>query len=295
MLQGKHITFSYQDPAKGKTDVLADVSFEIREHDFIGLIGASGSGKTTLIKHLNGLLKAESGEIFFKGKNIYSKKYPLSELRKKVGLVFQYPEQQLFGRTILKDVMYGPLNLGMSEEEAGKLAKESLELVGIPEEYYQMSPMELSGGQKRCAAIAGVLAMQPEILVLDEPAAGLDPETKHEIFELLCRIREKRNNAIVLVSHHMEDVAQFANRVWVMYKGKIAMDGTPEEVYSRVEELEEMNIGIPQITHLTYSLIKEGVPLPRGNQCGRAEKMLAEIFEKRRNPIMIRDITIEDI
>jgi len=134
MLQGKHITFSYQDPAKGKTDVLADVSFEIREHDFIGLIGASGSGKTTLIKHLNGLLKAESGEIFFKGKNIYSKKYPLSELRKKVGLVFQYPEQQLFGRTILKDVMYGPLNLGMSEEEAGKSAKESLELVGISEE-----------------------------------------------------------------------------------------------------------------------------------------------------------------
>ena len=283
MLQGKHITFSYQDPAKGKTDVLADVSFEIREHDFIGLIGASGSGKTTLIKHLNGLMKAESGEIFFKGKNIYSKKYPLSELRKKVGLVFQYPEQQLFGRTILKDVMYGPLNLGMSEEEAGKSAKESLKLVGIPEEYYQMSPMELSGGQKRCAAIAGVLAMQPEILVLDEPAAGLDPETKHEIFELLCRIREKRNNAIVLVSHHMEDVAQFANRVWVMYKGKIAMDGTPEEVYSRVEELEEMNIGIPQITHLTYSLIKEGVPLPRpAISVEEAEKMLAEILKEEK-------------
>ena len=283
MLQGKHITFSYQDPAKGKTDVLADVSFEIREHDFIGLIGASGSGKTTLIKHLNGLLKAESGEIFFKGKNIYSKKYPLSELRKKVGLVFQYPEQQLFGRTIMKDVMYGPLNLGMSEEEAGKSAKESLELVGIPEEYYQMSPMELSGGQKRCAAIAGVLAMQPEILVLDEPAAGLDPETKHEIFELLCRIREKRNNAIVLVSHHMEDVAQFANRVWVMHKGKIAMDGTPEEVYSRVEELEEMNIGIPQITHLTYSLIKEGVPLPRpAISVEEAEKMLAEILKEEK-------------
>ena len=295
MLQGKHITFSYQDPAKGKTDVLADVSFEIREHDFIGLIGASGSGKTTLIKHLNGLLKAESGEIFFKGKNIYSKKYPLSELRKKVGLVFQYPEQQLFGRTILKDVMYGPLNLGMSEEEAGKSAKESLELVGIPEEYYQMSPMELSGGQKRCAAIAGVLAMQPEILVLDEPAAGLDPETKHEIFELLCRIREKRNNAIVLVSHHMEDVAQFANRVWVMHKGKIAMDGTPEEVYSRVEELEEMNIGIPQITHLTYSLIKEGVPLPRpAISVEEAEKMLAEIL-KEEKPLCFGILRSEDI
>ena len=283
MLQGKHITFSYPEPAKGKTDVLADVSFEIREHDFIGLIGASGSGKTTLIKHLNGLLKAESGEILFKGENIYSKKYPVSELRKKVGLVFQYPEQQLFGRTILKDVMYGPLNLGMSEEEAGKSAKESLELVGISEEYYQMSPMELSGGQKRCVAIAGVLAMQPEILVLDEPAAGLDPETKHEIFELLCRIREKRNNAIVLVSHHMEDVAQFANRVWVMYKGKIAMDGTPEEVYSRVEELEKMNIGIPQITHLTYLLIKEGIPLPRpAISVEEAEKMLAEILKEEK-------------
>ena len=177
MLQGKHITFSYSDSAKGKIDVLKDVSFEIREHDFIGLIGTSGSGKTTLIKHLNGLLKAESGEIFFNGENIYSKKYPISKLRKEVGLVFQYPEQQLFGRTILKDVMYGPLNLGMSEEEAEKSAVESLELVGISKEYYHLSPMELSGGQKRCVAIAGVLAMQPEILVLDEPAAGLDPET----------------------------------------------------------------------------------------------------------------------
>lgn len=280
MLQGKHITFSYPDSAKGKIDVLKDVSFEIKEHDFIGLIGTSGSGKTTLIKHLNGLLRAESGEILFNGENIYSKKYPISKLRKEVGLVFQYPEQQLFGRTILKDVMYGPLNLGMNEEEAEKSAKESLELVGISKDYYQMSPMELSGGQKRCAAIAGVLAMQPKILVLDEPAAGLDPETKNEIFELLCRIREERNNAIVLVSHHMEDVAQFANRVWVMHEGKLAMDGTPEEVYARVEELENMHIGIPQITHLTYSLIKEGLPLPRpAISVEEAEEMLVRIFK----------------
>ena len=254
MLQGKHITFSYSDSAKGKIDVLKDVSFEIREHDFIGLIGTSGSGKTTLIKHLNGLLKAESGEIFFNGENIYSKKYPISKLRKEVGLVFQYPEQQLFGRTILKDVMYGPLNLGMSEEEAEKSAVESLKLVGISKEYYH--------------------------LVLDEPAAGLDPETKNEIFELLCRIRKERNNAIVLVSHHMEDVAQFANRVWVMHEGKIAMDGTPEEVYGRVEELEEMHIGIPQITHLTYSLIQEGLPLPRpAINVADAEEMLVRIFK----------------
>lgn len=280
MLQGKHITFSYPNSAKGKIDVLKDISFEIKEHDFIGLIGTSGSGKTTLIKHLNGLLRAESGEILFNGENIYSKKYPISKLRKEVGLVFQYPEQQLFCRTILKDVMYGPLNLGMNEEDAEKSAKESLELVGISKNYYQMSPMELSGGQKRCVAIAGVLAMQPEILVLDEPAAGLDPETKNEIFELLCKIREERNNAIVLVSHHMEDVAQFANRVWVMHEGKIAMDGTPEEVYTRVEELENMHIGIPQITHLTYSLIKEGLPLPRpAISVEEAEEMLVRIFK----------------
>lgn len=182
----------------------------------------------------------------------------------------------------MKDVMYGPLNLGMSEEEAGKSAKESLELVGISEEYYQMSPMELSGGQKRCVAIAGVLAMQPEILVLDEPAAGLDPETKHEIFELLCRIREKRNNAIVLVSHHMEDVAQFANRVWVMYKGKIAMDGTPEEVYSRVEELENEHWNSADHTFDIFT-DKEGIPLPRpAISVEEAEKMLAEILKEEK-------------
>ena len=230
MLQGKHITFSYQDPAKGKTDVLADVSFEIREHDFIGLIGASGSGKTTLIKHLNGLLKAESGEIFFKGKNIYSKKYPLSELRKKVGLVFQYPEQQLFGRTILKDVMYGPLNLGMSEEEAGKSAKESLELVGIPEEYYQMSPMELSGGQKRCAAIAGVLAMQPEILVLDEPAAGLNPKETKELDELIAELRNHHNTTILLIEHDMKLVMGISDRIYVVNQGTPLANGTPEQI-----------------------------------------------------------------
>ena len=192
----------------------------------------------------------------------------------------------------MKDVMYGPLNLGMSEEEAGKSAKESLELVGISEEYYQMSPMELSGGQKRCVAIAGVLAMQPEILVLDEPAAGLDPETKHEIFELLCRIREKRNNAIVLVSHHMEDVAQFANRVWVMYKGKIAMDGTPEEVYSRVEETEK-NEHWNSADH-TFDIFtdKRGYTFATtGNQCGRSRKDAGRDFE-RGETIMIRDITI---
>ena len=274
------INYSYSEGTAYQIQALKNVNLEIKDGQFIGVIGHTGSGKSTLTQLLNGLLKATSGHIYVDGEDIYDEDYDMKKLRNKVGLVFQYPEQQLFGRTILKDVMYGPLNLGMSEEEAEKSAVESLELVGISKEYYHLSPMELSGGQKRCVAIAGVLAMQPEILVLDEPAAGLDPETKNEIFELLCRIRKERNNAIVLVSHHMEDVAQFANRVWVMQEGKIAMDGTPEEVYGRVEELEEMHIGIPQITHLTYSLIQEGLPLPRpAINVADAEEMLVRIFK----------------
>ena len=276
----EHINYIYNPGDAYERHALKDINLEIPQGQFVGIIGHTGSGKSTLIQHLNGLIKATSGQLYYEGKNIYEADYNMRTLRTQVGLVFQYPEQQLFGRTILKDVMYGPLNLGMSEEEAEKSAVESLELVGISKEYYHLSPMELSGGQKRCVAIAGVLAMQPEILVLDEPAAGLDPETKNEIFELLCRIRKERNNAIVLVSHHMEDVAQFANRVWVMHEGKIAMNGTPEEVYGRVEELEEMHIGIPQITHLTYSLIQEGLPLPRpAINVADAEEMLVRIFK----------------
>lgn len=283
MLEGKNISFSYSDPAKGPVKILDNISFQINSGDFIGLIGPSGSGKTTFIKHLNGLLKADCGELLFDGRNIYEKKYPLSKLRKDVGLVFQYPEHQLFGRTVLKDVMYGPLNLGMTEADAEKSAIDSLKLVGIAEDCFSMSPMELSGGQKRCAAIAGVLAMQPKILVLDEPAAGLDPETKRDIFEILERVREQRNAAIVLVSHHMEDVARFANRVWVMHNGKIAMDDTPTKVYKRVEELEEMNVGIPQMTHLTYILIQKGIPMPdTAISVSEAEEMLMDILPKEK-------------
>ena len=276
----KNVTYTYSPGTAYEIHALKDINLSIPDGQFIGIIGHTGSGKSTLIQHFNALIRPTSGTITYNGEDIWGEKYDRRALRSEVGLVFQYPEQQLFGRTILKDVMYGPLNLGMSEEEAEKSAVESLELVGISKEYYHLSPMELSGGQKRCVAIAGVLAMQPEILVLDEPAAGLDPETKNEIFELLCRIRKERNNAIVLVSHHMEDVAQFANRVWVMHEGKIAMDGTPEEVYGRVEELEEMHIGIPQITHLTYSLIQEGLPLPRpAINVADAEEMLVRIFK----------------
>lgn len=284
MLEGKNITFSYKNSAKENIAILKRISFQIKEGDFIGLIGTSGSGKTTFIKHLNGLLKADEGDILYNGQSIYAKKYPISGLRKEVGLVFQYPEQQLFGKTVLKDVMYGPLNLGMSEQEAEKSAKESLELVGIAEDYFSVSPLELSGGQKRCVAIAGVLAMNPKILVLDEPAAGLDPETKYMIFELIQRIQQVRNLAIVLVSHHMEDVARFANRVWVMHDGNIMMDGNPREVYGRAEELEKLQIGIPQITHLTKELMAQGIPLPHiAISVEEAEEMLVKLLGERSN------------
>ena len=278
-----NISYIYEKGTGFERQALKNVSCAIEDGEFIGLIGHTGSGKSTFIQHLNGLVKPTEGHIYYNGRDIYEQGFNMKELRSRVGLVFQYPEHQLFETEIFKDVCFGPKNLGLSQKEVEIRAFESLRLVGIDDNMFYQSPFDLSGGQKRRVAIAGVLAMQPEILVLDEPAAGLNPETKHEIFELLCRIREKRNNAIVLVSHHMEDVAQFANRVWVMYKGKIAMDGTPEEVYSRVEELEEMNIGIPQITHLTYSLIKEGVPLPRpAISVEEAEKMLAEILKEEK-------------
>ncbi len=284
MLKGENISFSYNQAGAEEKAVLKNISFEIREGDFIGLIGSSGSGKTTFVKHLNGLLKATSGTITYNGQNIYEKGYKLSNLRKEVGLVFQYPEHQLFGSTVLKDTMYGPRNLGMTDEEAEESAKSSLKLVGVDESYYYASPMELSGGQKRCVAIAGVLAMKPKILVLDEPAAGLDPETKFMIFDLIRRIQTERNIAIVLVSHHMEDVAQFANRVWVLHDGTLKMDDTPANVFAKVDQLDEMGIGVPQITQLTYELMKSGMPLPHAAiSVDEAAKMLTHLLRKGAN------------
>lgn len=279
LLKGENLRFCYgSDTGNGHT-ILDDVSFGIQEGDFIGLIGNSGSGKTTLMKHLNGLLKADSGTIYFENQNIYNKKYSLTYLRKEVGLVFQYPEQQLFGKTVLLDAMFGPLNLGMTKEEAGISAKESLKLVGMDESCYKMSPFDLSGGQKRCVAIAGVLAMHPKILVLDEPAAGLDPETKKMVFELLEKIKKKRNIAVVLVSHHMEDVADYANKVWVLHEGKFQLTGSPKEIFSRTEVLREIGIGVPQVTSVTKKLMQEGFPIKNpAVTVSEAEEMIVQNF-----------------
>lgn len=282
MLKGEQIHFTYGAGTANEKCVLRNISFQIEEGDFIGLIGASGSGKTTFVKHMNGLLRSTGGGLFFRGENVYSKKYPLSKLRKEVGLVFQYPEQQLFEKTVLKDVMYGPCNLGMTKEEAEASAKESLCQVGLDASYYHVSPLELSGGQKRSVAIAGVLAMKPSILILDEPAAGLDPYTKRQVFDLILNIQKKRNLAVVLVSHHMEDVAAYANRVWVMHQGELALQGNPMEVFSQTKRLRELNIGVPQITSVTEKLIEQGLPLERvAISVDDAETMISQMINRR--------------
>lgn len=283
MMELRHVSYTYGKQTANECKVLEDVSLTIREGEFVGIIGASGSGKTTLVKHLNGLLRADSGQVLFEGKDIYDRKYSLSGLRKEVGLIFQYPEQQLFCRTVLDDVCFGPLNLGMSKEEALESAKDCLEIVGIAKTYYYASPFELSGGEKRRVAIAGVLAMKPKILVMDEPAAGLDPETKHMIFRLIEKIRSQRGTAIVLVSHHMEDVADYADQIVVLHQGRIALNGTPEEVFSHLETLREMGIGVPQITMATDLLIREGIPLAHpAVTVDDAEAMILEWYQKEK-------------
>lgn len=274
------ISYTYGAGTVNEVRVLKDISFTIHKGECLGLMGASGSGKTTLIKHLNGLLKANEGDIQFEGKSIYNKKYKLTSLRKEVGLVFQYPEQQLFCRTVLADVCYGPLNLSMSKEEAEDSARKSLELVGIDESLYYASPLDLSGGQKRCVAIAGILAMKPKILVLDEPAAGLDPGTKHRIFDLLTKIKKELEIAVVLVSHHPEDVAEYADRMMVLNNGHLELIDTPQEVFSRSEYLQKIGMGIPQITTVTQALMKKGIPLPRpAITLQQAEDMFLQIMK----------------
>ena len=281
ILEAKNISYTYGRKTANECKVLENISFDIRPGECVGLIGASGSGKTTLIKHLNGLLKANSGDILYEGKSIYTKKYDITSLRKNVGLVFQYPEHQLFGQTVLKDVCFGPLNLGMTREEAEASAKKSMEVVGIGPEYYYVSPLEMSGGQKRRVAIAGVLAMNPKVLILDEPAAGLDPETKHMVFDLLTKIKQELNVALVLVSHHMEDVAEYADNVFVLNKGSLAMTGTPEEIFRETEKLREMGIGVPQITAATQALMDAGIGLPHpAVTVDQAEQMLLALYEK---------------
>ena len=255
-----HVTYTYEAGTVMESVGLDDVCLSIRQGEFLGIIGQTGSGKSTLIQHLNGLIKPTSGEILWNGENIYDEKFNLRALRGKVGLVFQYPEHQLFEETVLKDVCFGPRNQGLAEEEILARAKRAMALVGLPEEYSDRSPFDLSGGEKRRAALAGVVAMQPEILVLDEPTAGLDPAGRDALLEMLRKLKEE-GSGIVLVSHSMDDVAAAADRIVVMHGGRPVMDAAPREIFRREEELEQIGLAVPAVTHICGMLAKKGLPV----------------------------------
>lgn len=238
---------------------LKNVNLTIEDGEFIGLIGHTGSGKSTLIQHLNGLLKATNGDILYNGESIYKEGYSMKTLRSKVGLVFQYPEHQLFEVDVFSDVCFGPKNLGLSQEEIESRAKEALALVGLGESFYKQSPFELSGGQKRRVAIAGVLAMKPDVLILDEPTAGLDPRGRDDILGLVAKLHAEQGMTIVLVSHSMEDVAKYVSRLVVMNHGEKVFDGTPKEVFRHYKELEKIGLAAPQITYVVQALRECGI------------------------------------
>lgn len=245
-----------------ETNALNSVSLQIEKGDFVGLIGHTGSGKSTLIQHMNGLLKPTSGKISINGFDITSSKAKLSEIRKKVGLVFQYPEYQLFEETVEKDVAFGPNNLGIEPEEINRRVKESLEMVGLDyEEIRGKSPFELSGGQKRRVAIAGVIAMKPEVLILDEPTAGLDPKGRDEILEQILALHAKQGITVILVSHSMEDIARYVRKIFVMDGGSLVLAGEPAEVFSHVEQLEEIGLAAPQVTYVAKALAAKGIDI----------------------------------
>lgn len=261
-IQINHLTYIYNPDTAFQKVALDDVSLEIGTGEFLGLIGHTGSGKSTLIQHLNGTISPTKGEIFLDGENIHQNKQKTKDVRRRIGLAFQYPEYQLFETTVYKDVAFGPTNLGLSEGEIHENVVSALELVGIGADLYEKSPFALSGGQKRRVAIAGVLAMNPEVLILDEPTAGLDPKGRDEILAAIKHLHEERGLTVILVSHSMEDVAKLVERIVVMHSGKVAMSGTPREVFSHVDELETMGLAAPQVSYVCKELREAGFDIP---------------------------------
>lgn len=257
-----HLTHVYNRGTTFEKKALDDVNLEIATGEFIGLIGHTGSGKSTLIQHLNAIIAPDSGEILLNGENIYADKTKLREVRQKVGLAFQYPEHQLFEMTVYKDVAFGPTNMKLPQEEIDRRVKGALATVGLSEGVYDKSPFELSGGQKRRVAIAGVLAMNPEVLILDEPTAGLDPRGRDEILDAIKKLHQERGITVILVSHSMEDVARLVDRIVVMHRGKVAMTGSPKEIFSRVREIEALGLAAPQISYVFAQLKEKGYQVP---------------------------------
>ena len=259
----EHVTHTYQPDSPFQATAIRDVSMTIREGEFLALIGHTGSGKSTLAQHINGLLKPTSGRVLLDGKDIHEKGFSKKELRQKVGLVFQYPEHQLFEETVEKDVAFGPKNLGLDGEEISRRVKEALEKVGLDQPgVAEKSPFELSGGQMRRVALAGVLAMRPQILVLDEPAAGLDPQSREDMLQLISGLH-RQGTTVVMISHSMDDVARFATRAVVMERGTVVMEGAPEVIFRRADELEKMGLDVPSVCKLFLRLGEMGVDCPR--------------------------------
>lgn len=255
------LNYVYSSGTAYEIHALKDVNLKIEDGEFIGIIGHTGSGKSTLIQHLNGLVKATSGGIYYNGQDIYEEDFDMKALRSKVGLVFQYPEHQLFESDVLSDVCFGPMNQGKSREEAEEEAKKALLQVVFKEKNFKKSPFDLSGGQKKRVAIAGVLAMNPKILILDEPTAGLDPKGRDEILDQIAELHKVRGITIILVSHSMEDVAKYVERLIVVNHGKIAFDDIPKKVFAHYKELEEMGLAAPQITYIMHALKEKGLPV----------------------------------
>ena len=274
------VNYTYSTGTAYEVQALKNINLKIEDGEFIGIIGHTGSGKSTLIQHMNGLIKATSGGIYYNGEDLYDSDYNLKELRSKVGLVFQYPEHQLFEATIFDDVCFGPMNQGLSKNEAGLRAFEALKNVGIQEELFYQPPFDLSGGQKRRVAIAGILAMKPEVLILDEPTAGLDPKGRDEIFEQIVKMHEENNMTIILVSHSMEDVAQYVKRIIVMNQGQVMYDDVPANVFRNYKELETVGLAAPQVTYLMHEMREAGFDV--NTDISTVEEAVKEILSLER-------------
>ncbi len=255
----KNVTYTYSPETAYEIHALKNINLVIPDGQFMGIIGHTGSGKSTLIQHFNALIRPTSGTILYNGEDIWEEKYDRRKLRSEVGLVFQYPEHQLFESDVLSDVCFGPMNQGLSREEAEKEARKALAHVGFKEEYFSKSPFELSGGQKKRVAIAGVLAMNPKILILDEPTAGLDPKGRDDILDQIQLLHKMRGITIILVSHSMEDIAKYVERLVVMNHGEAVFDDTPRKVFSHYQELEKMGLAAPQITYIMHALKEKGL------------------------------------
>ena len=288
----KNVTYTYSPGTSYEIHALKDINLMIPDGQFIGVIGHTGSGKSTLIQHLNALIQPTSGTILYNGEDIWAEKYNRKALRSEVGLVFQYPEHQLFESDVLSDVCFGPMNQGLTREEAEVEARKALQQVGFKEKNYGKSPFELSGGQKKRVAIAGVLAMNPKILILDEPTAGLDPKGRDDILDQIAELHKLRGITIILVSHSMEDIAKYVERLIVMNQGEAVFDDTPKAVFAHYQELEFMGLAAPQITYIMHALKERGLPVDEeATTVEEARGSILSALKEMHSPLFHEEVT----